>query len=116
MRVHVPRTRERTVISLKMREKIHLIIPMNLKTYRYEQASTFLGTGTRNPLRVPVPRNPGTHGGWPQNERKNISKHSIMFKNMKNEFSTGFPFFRERNPEERELRHPYLKYRVYHHL
>ena len=41
----------------KMREKIHLIIPMNLKTYRYELACTFLGTGTRNPLQVPVPRN-----------------------------------------------------------
>ncbi len=38
--------------------------------------------GTRNPLRVPVLRNSGTHSELLQHERKNISKHSNVFKSV----------------------------------
>jgi len=52
------------------------------------QGSQDLGTrsgfpflGTRNPMWVPVPRNPGTHNDLPQIEGNNMSKHSSVFKN-----------------------------------
>jgi hypothetical protein len=35
---------------------------------------------------VPVLRNPGTHNNLPQHERKNMYKHSSVFKNVQKRF------------------------------
>ena len=53
-----------------------------------QQGSSFLGTrcgfpflGTRNPVRVLVPGNPGTRGDLSRNGRKSMSMNSSVFKN-----------------------------------
>jgi hypothetical protein len=66
------------------------------------------GSISRNPKQGPgsVPENLRIHSALLQHERKNISKHSNVFKNTQKRLSSDFPVSWERNPKERRILTP----------
>jgi hypothetical protein len=65
-----------------MKEKIDLNVSACEKIPKKELSSGFPFQGTRHPMWVRVPRNPGTHSYFSQNERKYISECLSMLENI----------------------------------